>query len=539
MNATWLAPGFSVALLASACCGFLAGCSQSKELSQPAPAGEKRETRSPAETAEPKSPAAQAVTSQAPKARPVEKAAADDLKPPPLFDGWSQPVLAFFVTGQQLGYIEPCGCTGLENQRGGLARRFTLLKQLREDKGWEVVPLDVGNQVRRYGQQSVIKFQRTSEALRSMDYRAVAFGPDDLILPANDLLSSTNPPEGGNIFTAANVEVVSRDFTPAWQVIEAGGKKIGVIGVLGESFRKKLQGDEVTFAPAAESLQAAVEKVRESGCDFHVLLAHASLDESRELAKQVDAFDLVITGGGIGEPTLEMERIKGSKAQMAQVGTKGMYVGVIGLFDDAIAPLRYQRVPLDSSYKDAPEMLKLLADYQEELRRVGLEGAGARQQPHPSGNKFVGTEKCGECHTKALAVWENTPHAHATDSIVRPTTGRGDIPRHYDPECLSCHVTGWEPQKFFPFTTGYLDLEMTAHLKHNGCENCHGPGSAHVAAEEGEGGDDKRLMLRGSMRLPLAGDKAKLKCLECHDLDNDPHFKFEEYWPQVEHAGKD
>ena len=138
-----------------------------------------------------------------------------------------------------------------------------------------------------------------------------------------------------------------------------------------------------------------------------------------------------------------------------------------------------------------------------------------------------------------MALWEKTPHAHATDSIVTPPNNRGHIARHYDPECLSCHVTGWEPQKFFPFTSGYLDLEKTAHLKHNGCENCHGPGSVHVAAEEGEGDDDKRLMLRESMRLPLAGDKAKLKCLECHDLDNDPHFKFEEYWPKVEHVGKD
>ncbi|HUE70870.1 MAG TPA: multiheme c-type cytochrome [Pirellulaceae bacterium] len=538
MNTTWRSHGFSAALLAAVCGGGFLGCYERKDVSQPAPSKETRETPA-GDLGEQESHPAPPVPKQAGKATSTEKAAADDLKPPPLFDGWSRPVLAFFVTGQQLGYIEPCGCTGLENQLGGLARRFTLLEQLREEKGWEVVPLDVGNQVRRYGPQPVIKFQRTSEALRSMEYRAVAFGPDDLLLPATELLSSISPPEGGSIFTSANVEIISRDLTPAWQVFQAGGKKIGVVAILGDSLRQKLQGDEVTFTPAADALKAALEKVREAGCDFYVLLAHASLDESRELARQVDALDLVITGGGIGEPTLEMERVKGSKAQMAQVGTKGMYVGVIGLFDDAIAPLRYQRLPLDSSYKDAPEMLKLLADYQEELRRIGLEGAGAREQPHPSGYKFVGTEKCGECHLKALAVWENTPHAHATDSLVTPPNNRGHIARHYDPECLSCHVTGWEPQKFFPFTSGYLDLEKTAHLKHNGCENCHGPGSTHVAAEEGEGDDDKRLMLRESMRLPLAGDKAKLKCLECHDLDNDPHFKFEEYWPQVEHVGKD
>jgi hypothetical protein len=60
-----------------------------------------------------------------------------------------------------------------------------------------------------------------------------------------------------------------------------------------------------------------------------------------------------------------------------------------------------------------------------------------------------------------------------------------------------------------------------------------------VAAEEGGEADDVLARLREQMRLPLAGDKAKHRCLECHDLDNDPHFKFEEYWPQIEHVGKD
>ncbi len=532
---------YSAALLLAACwCGSLLwGCAHPADKTQ---SGQKTAANAtPAEDDGKPSPARAPKVEKTTKTKADTSPTADDLKPPPLFDGWQKPVLTLLVTGQQMGYIEPCGCTGLANQKGGLARRATLLKELREVKRWDVVPLDVGNQVRRYGQQSVIKFQRTSEALRMMGYRAVTFGPDDLLLPANDLLSSTNPPEGTSIFTSANVALVSRDFTPPFQVVEVAGQKIGVVAVLGESLRQKLQGDEVASEPAAEGLAAAIEQVKQAGCTFFVLLAHATLDESRELAKQGAVFDLVVTGGCVGEPTLEMEKIDGTKAQMVQVGTKGMYAGVIGLFDDAEVPLKYQRVPLDSSYKDAPEMLKLLADYQEELRRAGLEGAGARQQPHPSGKKFVGTAKCGECHGKALAVWEKTPHAHATDSIERPPNERGHIARHFDPECLSCHVTGWEPQKFFPFTSGYLSLEKTPQLAHNGCENCHGPGSAHVAAEEGEGNpnDETLAKFRGEMRLPLAGGMAKLKCAECHDLDNDPHFKFEEYWPKVEHIGKD
>ena len=190
-------------------------------------------------------------------------------------------------------------------------------------------------------------------------------------------------------------------------------------------------------------------------------------------------------------------------------------------------------------------MLKLLADYQEQLKDFGLEDLGIKAQPHPSGRRFVGSDRCGDCHTKAYEIWTKTPHAHATVSLVTPPNSRGSIARHFDPECVSCHVTGWEPQQYYPFDSGFLSLEKTPLLKQNGCENCHGPGSAHVAAERGEGDTSEATIakLRESMRLPLAGGVAERKCLECHDLDNSPDFHrtgaFEEYWAKVEHAGKD
>jgi hypothetical protein len=222
-----------------------------------------------------------------------------------------------------------------------------------------------------------------------------------------------------------------------------------------------------------------------------------------------------------------------------------MHVAVIGLFEEGGSlAVRYQSVPLDATYRDSPEMLQLLRDYQEQLKSEGLAGLGLKPQPHPSGRKFVGSQTCGECHTKAYAIWSKTPHAHATESLVHPPNSRGDIPRHFDPECLSCHVTGWEPQKFYPFDSGYLSLEETPALQHNGCENCHGPGSAHVAAENGEGNPSAAVLgkLRDAMKLPIQGNVAEHKCQECHDEDNSPDFShrgFAEYWKEVEHRGKD
>ncbi len=93
-------------------------------------------------------------------------------------------------------------------------------------------------------------------------------------------------------------------------------------------------------------------------------------------------------------------------------------------------------------------------------------------------------------------------------------------------------------------------MEKTPHLTGNGCENCHGPGGAHAAAEGGEEevSDEVLEQLRATMRLKIeAGEGSEHdqkigvvedNCLKCHDVDNSPEFDFKEYWPQVEHTGK-
>lgn len=459
-----------------------------------------------------------------------------------LFDGWGKPEFAIFVTGQQKGYIEPCGCAGLANQKGGLARRHTLVRELKA-KDWPLVICDVGNQVRRYGRQAELKFQITVEGLKTIGYDAVAFGEQDLGLSVGEVAAATMAMDDqGTPFLCANAAVLDRGLTPQFRIIESGGKKIGITSVLGTAEQAKVTSTEVLLQPVVESLNEVVPQLQEANCDFFVLLAHASLEESRSLARQFPDFDVIVSSGGLGDPTYEPEAIEGSDAILVQVGVKGMFAGVIGVFPDAEQPLRYQRVPLDASYADSPEMLALLKSYQDQLKITGLDGLGVNSVPHASGNKFVGSQACADCHSKAFEIWEATPHAHATDTLVHPGE-RSQIERHFDPECLSCHVTGWDPQKFFPYQSGYLSLDQSPALLGNGCENCHGPGSAHVAAELGEidATDDVLKALRESMRLPLS--KAEDKCRECHDLDNDPDFQkpgaFDKYWPKVEHKGLD
>lgn len=471
----------------------------------------------------------------------------DDVKKQrePLFKGWEEPDFAIVITGNQHGYIEPCGCTGLANQKGGLARRTSFLQMLKNSKKWNVVAIDAGDQVRRVGRQAEIKFQKTASSLKDIGYTNVAFGPDDLRLSVDALANVTiHSKEQPSVFVSANVSVILPELTKDHDVILAGGKRIGVTSVIDPAAIEQTGGDEIVVEDIDKSLAKVLPKLRAARCDLYVLMVNGSYAKTLEIAKKYPQFRVVVTTGGGTEPENIPTKVEGTTNMIIKTGAKGMYAGVLGgVATSGGIELNYQRVPLDDRFPDSKGVLEMLAAYQKDLELQGLAKLGVQPLPHPTGNEFVGSATCGECHTKAYDKWKNTPHAHATIGIVEPGE-RSEIPRHFDPECLSCHVTGWNPQRYYPYRGGYLSLEKTKHMTGNGCENCHGPGSQHVAAENGDidATEAQLAKFRSEMRLSLAEAKAS-KCFECHDLDNDPNFHhegaFEEYWKQIEHKGLD
>lgn len=497
----------------------------------------------------PAGPAAEVAQKAQPKGNPPagEKGPAQkQVEPkqvePPLFDKWTKPLVAIFITGDQHGYLEPCGCTGLENQKGGIARRHALLEQLRTERGWNVLPIDIGNQVQKVSRQSEIKFQVSTMALRKMGYVAIGLGSDDLRMSSNATIQELANFDGERDFVSANAVIIDEQFTQRYRVIEQSGVKVGITQVVGEEFFGRIgKNGDITLSPSIKAAADAVAAMKKQGVHYLVLMYHGNPEEARKLVKAVPGISLLVVGGSPGEPAFELEKVQGTETRWFHIGQKGMHAAVIGIFADAKTPFRYQRVALTSDFADSKDMRELFKTYQKQVEDAGLDGLEVKPLAHSSGNTFVGSEACKDCHSKAYAVWEKTPHAHATESLIHPPE-RSDIARHFDPECLCCHTTGWEPQKQLPFSSGFTGLATTPLLKQSGCENCHGPGSAHVEAES-NGTADMQKKLRESMRLPLAGGVAEAHCKQCHDLDNSPDFHnagaFAEYWKKVEHKGKD
>jgi hypothetical protein len=451
-----------------------------------------------------------------------------------IFVDWSKPRAALVITGRQEGYIEPCGCAGLDRMKGGIGRRHTLFNQLRS-QGWPIVCIDLGGISKGFGRQAELKFQTTVEAFKRMGYSAIGLGTTDLRLPGAELLSVAKGVDSQQSpFISANVGLFVSDppMIDAYRVIKAGDMRIGVTAVLGVGEQKRVQNGDVIKEDPEKKLADLLPKLKKE-VDYLVLLAYADTKESTALGRRFPEFQVVVTAGGAPEPPAEPARIDG-KSLLVEVGDKGQNAIVIGLYDDPQQPWRYQRVPLDSRFKNSPEMRMLMESYQDQLKTLGYAGLGLRSVPHPQKKllgSFVGSEKCEACHEESYRVWKKTGHSRAYQTLTSLNP-----PRNFDPECISCHVIGWHPQECFPYDGGYSTQETTPKLVNVGCEACHGPGGSHVAAEQST--DEK---VQGTLRRAMVVSKEEAHqrlCGTCHDGDNSPDFKFDTYFPGIEHHEK-
>jgi len=454
---------------------------------------------------------------------------------PPLLEGWQKPTLLLFFTGFLDGYIEPCGCAGIDQMKGGLSRRHTCLRQL-EQQGWEILPIDAGNLNKGFGMQEELKFNFViNEAYRLMKYQAAGLGNRELLFPTNTLLLyCADMPGNPQRYTSANVAIF--EFTPdivmPYRILQKGGVKIGVVSVLGDSLRKDINNDEIVTANAEKKLKEVLPQLEAEQCDRTVLIVHGTTSEiDRLLGTFADKFDFILPSNTSAEPPLQPKRI--GNTMILEVGEKGRYAIAIGLFDDPAQPIRYERVPLDSRFNNSTAITDLMKMYQKQLEETGLEGLGIRPIPNErleSLGKFVGSQSCTDCHETANAAWRKSRHSKAWTSL----TETAQPARNFDPECIACHVVGWNATELLPYQGGFLSEKETPRLVSVGCESCHGPGESHVRAEMGTN-EASQESLRKAIRLSVEHGTAKKHCLTCHDGDNSPHFDFKTYWEKIEH----
>ncbi len=535
----------------------------------------------------------------------------------PLFATWPKdlrPDLALVLTGQTYGYLSPCGCS--RPQTGGLERRANLIAQLK-GKGWAVAGLDLGDIApppKGVHRQTLLKYATTMTALREMGYVAAGLGEYDFATQLIDLLSSYTLNNGDKppIVLAANLLAVVRNpggqanTMPIDQYFPGAGKRamveavevvarpgepaFGVVSVIGPSVAEKVAAADANFdfpraldaktgknVPSAEAvIRASLAKLaaHPKAPGLKVLLYVGKLDEAERAAAAHPDFQLVVCQSDDSEPPAFPKVVNGGRTQIVQVGHKGRNVGVVGVFRAGNAvDLRYQLVPLTEEYLTPPGadaghvVLQLLEKYALDVKNDNLlrlhtdkQIQHAVQIRMPDKNiRYVGSNACKACHPAEFDKWSQTPHAHAFETLEKKATRPSN--RQFDGECLVCHTTGME------YKTGFTSAQGMPQLKNNGCENCHGPGSAHAAAPTDtslfaalspwktaptDKLPDAAVMEQiGKLKPPdRAAQTAKLPpaqvavanavfglCAKCHDIENDPKFDVYSYWPKVTHSG--
>ena len=111
---------------------------------------------------------------------------------------------------------------------------MTLMKQLRND-GWDVLPVDAGNQIRRIGQQASFKFSWSTEALKQMKYQSVGFRSGRFAIECHRLVVQVAAADSAEdaLYVSANVVIFDDpSFMPTYKLIERGNIKVGMTSVL-------------------------------------------------------------------------------------------------------------------------------------------------------------------------------------------------------------------------------------------------------------------------------------------------------------------
>jgi len=499
------------------------------------------------------------------------------------FRDWTKkPDFVIAITGQQMGYLLPCGCS--EPQIGGLERRYNLFEMMRA-AGWPVVPVDLGDLPQKDGpaglpnQQALIKYRYSMMAMKKMGYAGVGLGEIEAGMGLFDVLAehALNDPSPrvvpGNLIDA---DKNFPDMTKSWWYadVKSADLRVGVTSVVGpttaQSIKALVRDPKVRFAETAPTLDSVWKQMDKGGVSLPVLLYQgpATLDpkkgatEATACAIAYPQFPIVVHLQEEDEPSFRPQVVTtrtGTKSLLIGAGRKGKFIVFVGVWKTGkpATPFeyKYERVEMTTDFvtpkaeEKGHPITELMEQYAKELKeknyleRYGQVRHNLQVMPEvkgldvPGKPRYVGSQACKGCHKKEYKIWEESGHAHAYQTLVdakRPGN------RQYDPECIVCHTVG------FGYETGFVTVEKTAKLKDVGCESCHGPSSLHVANKNDP---EWQKRINPWRHLPAANREAAIDqmCQKCHDIDNDVHWidkgdgkggGFKRKWPKVAHYAK-
>lgn len=223
-----------------------------------------------------------------------------------------------------------------------------------------------------------------------------------------------------------------------------------------------------------------------------------------DIVKQFGTDDVDIVRSRSAELGTRLEKLKQYLAEQE--------AAVKASESDASSYFVQRSVNLDGrAHPDDPEMHEFVRAYRRGLSKV-YEGQALKTsvsiQRKPNERFYVKADACVGCHVAQAEFWRNTPHGHAWDTMIREESTQ-------DVECIGCHTVAWLGPN------GFDRPDQVSGHENVQCENCHGPGSAHV---RGSGFVDPGTII---------GDADDMECEVCHNSQHSPGFRRDTYVPRA------
>ena len=381
----------------------------------------------------------------------------------------------FFYTGRLLGELEPCGCSG--NKLGGMLLRSSWIDKLHSQKQ-KFFLIDGGFSAPKWQRQDQIKALVHHRILGKMHYDYQFLGQNENMAP--EALSDKSP-----LFLGTNSQVATwynrQDFSDSgqhWRILffsiskqQPRPKEMATIIA-----RDK---PDVVFV-MTEGIYQGYQNFVAAGPYLRIIMP---IDAQEPFSPLTPVPNLLVISAG----------------------DRGRYAGLLQLFyqKDRLIDWQHRIIALQNGHAPIPEVTNLLEQYKQQLRQERLLELQIKRSS-PVG--FVGSENCRECHQTEYKQWQQKAHARAFATLVK-------IKHDYDPECVGCHVVGYD------YEEGFRSPEETPHLIDVGCEACHGAGARHIINP-----------------VPGYGDSGGEKtCRSCHQKDRSPKFEYKKYREMIKH----
>ncbi|MFO7942618.1 MAG: bifunctional metallophosphatase/5'-nucleotidase [Bacillota bacterium] len=244
---------------------------------------------------------------------------------------------------------------------GGFPRIAGAIEQVRKDRSGGVLALDCGDTI--HGTYPVVKSQGQAMVpiLNEIGFDAMAshwefaYGPErfDEIVEA-----LSYPVLAINCYDQATGDLCY----PPYLVKEAGGLKVGVIGIAATIVDKVMPphfSEGIYFTLGNRELPGYIDRLKnEEKVDLIVVLSHLGFPQEVKLASEVDGIDVMLSGhthNRLESPVVVNDTI------MIQSGCHGSFLGILDLQigENGISDYDHQLMVLDDSISESPVVREL------------------------------------------------------------------------------------------------------------------------------------------------------------------------------------